>query len=163
MKIKSTNLKLNWRTPISLLKIITMFSFLVFLGCHKEDSDDSILDTELCLVEIDGDFKDVELDEAPEYLNGGSVGFVQDLFSEIKYPTEARQNDIEGICLLDFQITENGTVEQIEIIENPGGGIGESAAEILEMVTAGVSFSPGILNEMPVKVQKQLRLTYELE
>ena len=81
----------------------------------------------------------------------------------VTYPAEARENGIEGICVVNYEITEEGTVENIEAIQDPGGRIGESATETIGLITEGVSFSPGILNNNPVRVKKELEIRYKLE
>ncbi|MFZ1679203.1 MAG: energy transducer TonB [Saprospiraceae bacterium] len=132
------------------------------VSCNKDEGT-SINDTDFCLVEINGTFENVDLDEPPEYLNGGHEGFIKEILKVIKYPVEARENNIQGICILHYEITEQGTVENIVVIQDPGGGIGESAVVALETVTAGISFSPGILNGVAVRVRKELKLTYKLQ
>ena len=112
---------------------------------------------------VDGNFKEVELDEAPSYIKGGYDGFLHAIAEEVSYPAEARENDIQGICIVNYEITEQGTVENIVATQDPGGGIGESAVETIESVTAGVSFSPGILNGISVRVRKGLELKYKLQ
>jgi len=114
-------------------------------------------------VEIDGIFIDIELDVAPVYLDGGNDGFALNFLSALRYPPQARELGIEGVCVLQFVINKEGEVEAYEIIQNPGGEIGETAVESLKEVTMGISFSPGLLNNNPVKVKKQTKIKYRLE
>ena len=120
-------------------------------------------DTGLCLVEVDGEFIEVDLDESPEYLNGGNDGFSEAIVQEIKYPAEAREMGIEGLCVIQYEITELGTVDNVTAIQDPGGGIGPSAVSTIETVMDGVVFSPGKLDGEPVRVKKELQIRYKLE
>jgi hypothetical protein len=146
-----------------------LFSFagllvmLAFLGCNKDDNDQLIEDTGLCLVEVNGVFEEIELDEMPVYSRGSQKDFYEDIIKEIYYPVEARDNDIQGVCIINYEVTQQGTVENIEAVQDPGGGIGNSAEEAVEEVTVGTSFSPGILNGVPVRVKKEIRIRYKLE
>jgi hypothetical protein len=142
---------------------MALFLSFTIISCHKDDDHMGISDTGLCLVEINGQFEDVELDVKPAYLDGGYDGFVKRILEVVKYPVEARENNIQGECTVNYEITEQGTVENIVAIQDPGGGIGESAVKALESITAGISFSPGILNGIPVRVQKQLKIKYVLQ
>ncbi len=143
--------------------LITLALVLSNVSCHKGDEGTSVSDTNFCLVEINGTFEDIDLDEPPTYLDGGHDGFVVAILKVIKYPVEARENNIQGVSILHYEITAQGTVENIMVIQDPGGGIGESAVEALESVTAGISFSPGILGGVALRVRKEMKLTYKLQ
>lgn len=161
MKVKKTTIS-SGHSPISLYMFMLIFGLSV-MSCQKDDSGTSAGDTGICLVEIDGNFEDVELDEGPLFLNGGNEGFTDAVLGEVKYPAEARENSIEGVCLVDYEITVLGMVDNIAILQDPGGGIGAATTKGLEVVTAGISFAPAILNSVPVRVKKQLKMTFKLE
>ena len=123
--------------------------FLVFLlvsltSCNKDDG--FISDTGLCLVEVNGTFQEATLDEEPDYIDGGFENFYLDIQSVLNYPAEARENSIEGICLVRYEITASGTVANIVVTQNPGGGIGDATISALEATTTGTPFKPGVLN-----------------
>ncbi|MDF1695888.1 MAG: energy transducer TonB [Saprospiraceae bacterium] len=140
-----------------------VLSVVSFVGCEEDDDATSVTNEGMCLVEINGQFEDVALDEQPSYLNGGEHGFINAVYSEVRYPAEARENGIEGTCIANYEITATGTVENIVTIQNPGGGIGASVIDLLSTITTGVSFSPGVLDGNPVRVKKDLIITYKLE
>lgn len=145
-------------------KISFLLITLILLGCSKDDDDDPILvDTGPCLVEINGQFQEVELDIPPEYLDGGHAGFVRNYVGYLNYPAEAREDEIEGDCLARYEITRGGRVENIVVIDDPGGGIGNSMVTALDSATRGVSFSPGMLDGSPVRVMKEARAIFKLE
>ena len=54
-------------------------------------------------------------------------------------------------------------MENIQVVQDPGGGIGEEARSSFEEVTTGVSYSPGILDGAPVRVKKELEFRFSLE
>jgi TonB family protein len=131
-----------------------------FISCDRDDDDD--IPKETYLVEIDGQFQESPLDEVPEYIDGGEDGLYNAALQVVSYPAEAREQGIEGTVCLSYEITVQGTVENIEIVEGVGGGISESAIAALEEVTEGVSFTPGILNGIPVRVKMEIKITYRL-
>jgi len=140
-----------------------LFSLLIISsGCEK-DEEPLIEDSGVCLVLMNGEFVETELDEMPSYLEGGKDGFYMALFSVIKYPAEAREAGIQGLCRVQYEITETGEAENIQTIEDPGGGIGAATVQALMSATPGISFSPGILNQVAVRVRKELRVRFKLQ
>ena len=161
MKMANNFFQLNWPCSINSISLITLIFVLLTVSC-KNDDEDLINDTDLCLVEINGNFEEIELEEKPVYLNGGDKGFTKAISDNISYPAEARENGIEGLCIINYEITEDGKVENIETLQDPGGGIGDSAVGTIELITEGISFSPGLLNGNPIRVKKELELKYSL-
>ena len=152
-----------WIHSMNKIMLMALVLSIAVIGCDKEDDENLISNSGLYLVEIDGNFEEIELDEAPKYLDGGQDGFTNAIFEAISYPPEARENGIEGLCVISYEITEEGLVENVKVIQDPGGGIGDSTIAIFKSVTEGISFSPGILNGIPVRVKKEFEITYKLE
>ena len=168
MTTKSTDLfALNlFAKPYLSIFRITVFLLCLscfIISCSDGEGEGAVGETDLCLVEVDGEFIETELDEAPEYLDGGNDGFAEAIGQEIKYPAEAREMGIEGLCLIQYEITKLGTVDNVTAIQDPGGGIGSSAVSTIETVMDGVVFSPGKLDGEPVRVRKELQIRYKLE
>jgi len=162
MKIFFTHHSYSMFKKLQLLFIVFLASVLI-LGCQKEEAEPQIEDVEGCLVEINGAFILMDLDVYPEYLDGGSKGFVRNLSREVRYPAEAREKGIEGRCELNYEITTEGRVEAITLISDPGGGIGAASSEALMLVTEGITYSPAQLNGNPVRVRKGLVIKFKLE
>lgn len=151
------------------MNLVTKYTFLFFTifmvfltNCNNVEEQTQVEESETCLVEIDGDFIDIQLDEKPEYLNGGKEGFINNIGTNINYPAEARENGIEGICIVQYEINEEGEVENMSSIMNPGGGIGESAIQSIKDATNGISFKPGILDGNSKRVRKEIQIKYRL-
>ncbi len=51
--------------------------------------------------------------------------------AELKYPEAAKTAGLEGQAVVGFNIEKDGTVSEVEIIRDPGSGIGEEAARIV--------------------------------
>lgn len=135
---------MNTRITISYLYktrlILAICLSCMFIGCSDTEEGGIIDDSIFCQVEVNGNFEDLELDEQPMYLNGGSEGFYDALFGVIIYPAEARQKGIEGLAVVHYEITEEGRVENVIAIQDPGAGIGASAINAVSTATNGVSF-----------------------
>ncbi|MEO1260711.1 MAG: energy transducer TonB [Bacteroidota bacterium] len=134
---------------------------LVTFSCQKDD--DEVLEKVICWVEVDGVFEQLEIDKPPVYINGSSEGLTLAIIENINYPAEAREGGIEGKVEVEYQITETGEVDIIEIIKDIGGGCGDATKEALKLATTGISFYPAELNGEKVRVKKEESITFKLE
>ena len=98
----------------------------------------------------------------PEFLDNGQKGFLEAFFGIIKYPAIARENGTEGTVVLEFEISEIGTVENVIIFQDIGDGCGAEAKRSLEVATEGVSYSPGVLNDVNRRVKKRISIRFRL-
>jgi len=140
-----------------------IFSFLLLtISCSDTEKSEGSFCTP-CLVEIDGTYTEVDLDKEPEYLTSDYEGIINELIQEMKYPFEARQNGVEGDVHVSFIIRKDGTVDSIEILEDPGSGLGETVISAMNLILEGVCFSPAELDGEPVDVKTQLVVKFRLE
>lgn len=141
--------------------LITYFSLFVFIlcfiqiGCTKEETTEPIEHW----VEINGTYELMTVTKGAEYI-GGQAAFFKAIAEEISYPAEARENDISGTVIIQFEVTEQGKVENTTIIEDIGGGCGEEAKRTLEVITQGVSFHPAEIDGVPVRVRMDLPIKF---
>lgn len=147
-------------TKISVLFLL-LSTLFVFSCSDKED--ETKYGSEHCLVLIDGEYIIAELDKAPEYLDGGEEGYSDTLSKHMKYPALARENGTEGTAIVTFVITAEGTLEEIEIIQDPGDGIADAVVTALQATAPGVAFSPGEIDGQAVNVKKEVPVRFKLE
>jgi len=50
------------------------------------------------------------------------------------YPPQAKRNRIQGECVIGITINSDGTVSNIKVIKNIGGGAGEEAVRIARLL-----------------------------
>ena len=84
---------------------------------------------------------------------------VKFIIENLKYPTIARENGVEGVVIIGFIINKNGEVEAAKIIQNIGSGCGQAA---LKVVNALPKFVSGTVNNQPVDVYLELPITFSL-
>lgn len=142
--------------------IILIFTLFVTACCKEDLPEISISELDLCLVELNGMFEDVEPHWNAEYLNGAEDGLERDILSAIMYPVEAVENQIAGTAIVHYVITAQGTVENLEIIQSPGSGLGEALRNAVRRATSGVSFSPGALNGAAVRIKKGVSAEFRI-
>lgn len=82
------------------------------------------------------------------------------IFSHLKYPAEAKDKIIEGTVVAQFTINKDGSVSDINIVKEIGGGCGQAVIEMLQtMNTMPEKWVPGkqdgknvnVLYTLPVK------------
>ena len=85
------------------------------------------------------------------------------IYKNIKYPAEARKDNIEGSVIIQFVVNTEGYLENISIIRDIGGGCGEEAARVVEsMNDLAPGWEPGLQRGEKVKVQFNLPIRFRL-
>ena len=85
------------------------------------------------------------------------------ILSNLKYPINAIENGIEGTVVVSFIIGINGSLNEVSVIKEIGGGCGEEASRIVNIMNeSGIRWSPGRQNGKEVKVQFRLPIRFKL-
>ena len=86
------------------------------------------------------------------------------IYNNLIYPIQAKEENIEGMAVVQFIIWKDGSIRGIKIVRNPGGGTGEEAARIVEsMKTMNDKWRPGHQRGRAVCVQYTLPIKFKLE
>jgi protein TonB len=101
-------------------------------------------------------FSAVEIN--PEY-PGGEAAFGKFLQKNIKYPSMAKENNIQGKVYITFVVERDGGLTDIKIVRDPGSGLGEEAVRVLKI---SPHWKPGIQNGKPVRVQYTVPVNFSL-
>lgn len=78
----------------------------------------------------------------------------------IRYPDEARKNNIEGRVILNFVVNEEGLISNVKVVRGIGGGCEEEAVRVVESMP---KWRPGKQNQKPVSVSFTLPIAFKLE
>ena len=85
------------------------------------------------------------------------------LYSELHYPGIARENNIEGMVVVGFVINSDGSITDIQLLRDIGGGCGEEALRVVrEMNNMQERWIPGRQRGIPVRVQFTLPVRFKL-
>jgi protein TonB len=71
---------------------------------------------------------------ASEHYPGGQDSMYAFIYRNMVYPPIAKRNRIQGECIVDFQIDENGNVQNAKAVKNIGGGCGEEAVRLVQLL-----------------------------
>ncbi len=93
--------------------------------------------------------------------NGGDpmVEFRKYIVENLRYPTEASENGIEGRVTIEFTIDEKGRMTNVRVIMGVHPSLDEEA---LRVIGSSPAWTPGKQNGMPVKVRYYFPVNYRL-
>jgi len=82
------------------------------------------------------------------------------IYSNIKYPYEAREKGIQGTIVIQFLIEKNGCIKNAKIIREIGGNCGKEALKVIKQMPPWI---PATQDGQPVKTQFNMPIKFKLE
>ena len=101
----------------------------------------------------------VVVEEEPEF-PGGMEALYRYLASNIKYPREAKNEMIQGTVYVSFVIEKDGSVSNIKVLRNIGGGCGEEAVRVVQAMP---KWKPARQRGKRVRAQYTLPIKFNLK
>jgi len=98
------------------------------------------------------------VEQVPEF-PGGMAALQKYLANNIHYPPQAREDNIQGRVVLQFVVDKDGSVTNIVIQRDIGGGCGKEAVRVVSNMP---KWKPGRQNNQPVKVYYTLPVSFKL-
>jgi periplasmic protein TonB len=86
------------------------------------------------------------------------IGGIASIQSRVRYPELAKRAGVEGTVYIYAFVDVNGNVVRTEIVNDPGAGLGEAAAEAV----AQAKFRPGRQRGQPVPVRVSIPVHFRL-
>ncbi|RZL49452.1 MAG: TonB family protein [Pedobacter sp.] len=112
----------------------------------KEESNDQV-------------YSFVAMSTPPTY-PGGVMKFYEYLGQNIKYPSDAAENDIQGNVFVSFVVEKDGSLSDLRVDRKLGFGTDEEALRVLRL---SKRWNPGIQNGKPVRVRYNIPIKFSLE
>lgn len=86
------------------------------------------------------------------------------VFENLKYPQEARDKKVEGMAVLQFVVTKEGSIDKVRVVRDPGSGCGEAALEMAESMNRNnIVWKPGLQRGKAVNVLYTLPIKFKLD
>lgn len=86
------------------------------------------------------------------------------LYSNIEYPSIARENNIQGTVVVGFVVEKDGSITQIKILRDIGGQCGDEAVRVVKMMRdQEKKWIPGKQRGIPVRVMFNLPIRFILK
>ncbi|WP_294479585.1 TonB family protein [uncultured Bacteroides sp.] len=99
------------------------------------------------------------VEQMPEY-PGGNQELMKFLSSNIKYPTNAIENKIEGRVIIQFIVSKDGNLKNVKIVRSIDK---ELDAEALRVINAMPKWKPGMQKGEVVNVRYTVPVTFRLQ
>lgn len=113
-----------------------------FFNGQQEASDDAVIIS----------------DRMPSF-PGGEPALYRFISREVRYPTTARSNQVEGKVHLRFVVEADGKITNVKVVRGLGFGCDEEALRILNKMPI---WEPGILNGKAVPVYSSLAVEFRM-
>lgn len=101
----------------------------------------------------------IVVEEKPEY-PGGETALFRFIGENLKYPSEAEKNNIQGRVILKFVVNPDGTVGKIEVLRSIDPLLDNEAIRVVKTLP---KFRPGKQGGVPVKVWFMLPVLFMIE
>lgn len=86
------------------------------------------------------------------------------IYSNLKYPAEARQNGIQGQVVIQFIIEKDGSVKEPKLLKDIGAGCGEAALKVInDMNKLPERWRPGMKDGVAVPAYFTVPIRFKLE
>nr|WP_237488121.1 energy transducer TonB [Hufsiella ginkgonis] len=97
--------------------------------------------------------------EIPPEFPGGQKELVKFLNRNLKYPPQARSNNVEGKVFTGFVVEKNGTLSDFKVLRGIGSGCDEEALRVIRMLPA---WKPAMVDGKPVRNSYVLSVTFKI-
>lgn len=101
----------------------------------------------------------VSVEELPQF-PGGQNALMQFLAQNIRYPLKAKNEGIQGKVYLQFVIDKEGSVTNVVVQRDIGGGCGDEARRVVQAMP---KWKPGKQDGTPVRVYYTLPVNFRLQ
>ena len=86
------------------------------------------------------------------------------IYANIKYPAIARENGVEGACVIQFVVEKSGKVTDARVVRDIGAGCGEEALRVVKLMNKQSKvWTPGKQRGRSVRVQFTLPVKFKLQ
>ena len=146
------NAKPVWRTPEDSDLYVGVFEVMPLT---PPDSDAVIEEGEV----DDDEFIFGAIPETEPIYPGGYEALIKFVQDNLKYPQLALENGIQGRVYLTFVVEEDGSISNVRVLRDIGGGCGLEAKRVVEMMP---KWKPGKQRDKVVRTQYSLPVNFIL-
>ena len=127
-----------------------LLAVVLLLNCGAVAAQNDSVDRESMIFSFEVD---------PEFPGGIDSLYVY-LCHNLSYPAEAREQGISGKVFVSFVVERDGSVADVKILKDIGGGCGEAVVEAVKNMPR---WTPGRLGGKPVPVTFTLPVYFNLD
>jgi TonB family protein len=97
------------------------------------------------------------VEKQPEF-KGGMNRLGQFLADNLRYPSRARQANVQGRVFMTFVINANGTIEDVQVLKGIGFGADEEATRVIKAMSG--LWTPGMQRGQAVRVKYNMPINF---
>ncbi len=108
-------------------------------------------------------FNDISCNAKPNYNERKSCSesaMLKYIYSRLQYPTKERQKKIQGTVIIQFLVTKDGAIENINIIEGISKGLAEECERVANLLP---DFNPALRDGTPTDMLYTFPILFKLE
>lgn len=94
---------------------------------------------------------------------GGVEAMYKYIYTNVKYPVEARKNGIHGKVVVEFMVDEKGVLSDFLVVSGIGGGCDEEAVRVITSMNTAHRWTPAKTNGQNVKAMFTLPIKFVLQ
>ena len=113
----------------------------------------------VCYDSLGKEIDHFDFEVMPKY-TGGDQRMISDIYNNIQYPVESRDNGIQGKVIVRFAINEQGGISDIDILQGINEELNNEAVRVIRELKR---FKPGYDDGVPVKVYYSCPITFALK
>jgi protein TonB len=102
----------------------------------------------------------MKVEDMPEFKGGGVSKFRSYIQKNVKYPTIAAENGIQGTVYVKFVVDRDGSVSNVTVLRGVDPSLDEAAVEAIKRAP---KWDPGMQRGKPVRVQFTVPITFKLQ
>lgn len=100
------------------------------------------------------------VEQEPQFI-GGQEKLMEFLASNIKYPADMREHNIQGRVIVSFVVEKDGSVSEVKALHGPGYGAENEAVRVVALTSS--KWLPGMQNHQYVRVQYVIPIAFALQ
>ncbi len=98
-------------------------------------------------------------DKGPRFKGQEPDAFGKWVISKLKYPSDARENHIEGVVRVKFVIDSDGSLDDVTVLESPDESL---TKEMLRVIGMSPKWSPAVHKGKKIRVPYTYSVTFKL-
>ena len=102
----------------------------------------------------------VIVEENPQFPDGGTVGLLQYLGKNIKYPTIPQENGTQGRVTVQFVVNKDGSIVDVKVIRGVDPYLDKEAVRVISTMPKWI---PGKQRGVPVRCKFTVPVTFKLQ
>ena len=160
IKRRLTMMSKSKTNKFAILKIMAVIpiAMLLILACARNTETKNEISKGQIINDEGSDIFTV-VEQMPKF-PGGNKALFKFLNKNIKYPEEARKQEISGRVFVTFIVEDDGEITNIELLRGIGGGCDEEAMRVISIFP---NYEPGLQRGIPVRVRFNMPIKFVLE